>query len=156
MPDEIATDTRLRQLRKYTSVLDDGIRIPGTRIRFGLDPLLGLVPGAGDVAGAALSAAIVMEAVRQRVPATTLLRMVSNIAVDTGLGVVPIAGDLFDAAWKSNRRNLELLERHLGRPSAIQSSRILSVTLLVVAVVLLLLGIVAGIATIVWLLAKVT
>ncbi|MBP7621546.1 MAG: DUF4112 domain-containing protein, partial [Gemmatimonadales bacterium] len=103
----------LAHLRRATTLLDDGIRLPGTSFRFGLDPLLGLVPGVGDVAGAALSAAIITAAVRNGVSRFTLVRMAGNVALNATLGIVPLLGDLFDAAWKANRRNLILLERHL-------------------------------------------
>ncbi|MFN0177847.1 MAG: DUF4112 domain-containing protein [Gemmatimonadales bacterium] len=111
------TTHRLARLRRLSHWLDDGIRIPGTRLRVGLDPILGLVPGIGDAAGAILSAAIVVEAARQGVSRYTLVRMGGNIAVDAGLGAVPFIGDLFDAGWKANTRNLALLERHVEVPS---------------------------------------
>jgi hypothetical protein len=106
----------LAHLRRATTWLDDGIRVPGTSFRFGLDPLLGLIPGVGDVAGAALSAAIIAAAVRNGVSRFTLARMAGNVALDATLGTIPLLGDLFDAAWKANRRNLVLLERHLAEP----------------------------------------
>jgi hypothetical protein len=98
--------------------MDEGIRIPGTHIRIGLDPIIGLVPGIGDMAGALLSGAIVVEAMRQGISRFGIVRMAANIALDTVIGAVPILGDLFDAGWKANRRNIELLERHLGEPHA--------------------------------------
>ena len=109
---------QVERLRRYARILDDGIRIPGTGIRIGLDPILGLIPGAGDVAGAVLSGAIVLESMRQGITRYTLLRMAANIVIDTVLGAFPVLGDLFDAAFKSNRRNLELLERHAAIPPA--------------------------------------
>lgn len=108
---------RLDHLRRFSFWLDEGIRVPGTQLRIGLDPILGLVPGVGDAAGAILAAAILVEAVRQGVSRFTLVRMAANIALDAGLGAVPLVGDLFDAAWKANSRNLVLLERHLEVPS---------------------------------------
>ena len=105
------------RLRRFAYWLDEGIRIPGTRIRIGLDPILGLIPGAGDAAGAILSGAIVVEALRQRVSRYAILRMAANIAIDTLVGAVPIIGDLFDAGWKGNQKNLAILERHLAEPS---------------------------------------
>ena len=102
--------------------LDEVIRVPGTRIRIGLDPLLGLIPGLGDVVGAFLSAAIVVESLRRGVPKSTVVRIVTNIILDTTIGALPVLGDLFDFAWKSNRRNLDLLERHVVHPSKAQRS----------------------------------
>ena len=107
----------LERLRRYAYWLDEGIRIPGTRIRIGLDPILGLIPGAGDAAGAILSGAIVLESVRQGIDRVGVLRMAANIAIDTVIGAVPVLGDLFDAGWKGNKKNLAILERHLAEPS---------------------------------------
>lgn len=104
-------------LRRFAYWLDEGIRVPGTRIRIGLDPILGLVPGVGDAAGAILAAAILVEAVRRKVTRFTFLRMAANIALDAVIGAVPVLGDIFDAAWKANLRNLSLLERSRAAPS---------------------------------------
>jgi hypothetical protein len=98
--------------------MDDGIPIPGTGLRIGLDPILGLLPGIGDAAGAIVSGAIVLEAMRQRISPWALLRMLGNIALDALVGAVPLLGDLFDAGFKANARNLALLERHLAAPAA--------------------------------------
>lgn len=107
----IATSRQIEHLRRLAYWLDEGIRIPGTRIRFGLDPIIGLIPGVGDAAGAVMAAAILLEAIRQGVPRSVLIRIAANIAIDTAVGAFPLIGDLFDAAWKSNKRNLALLER---------------------------------------------
>jgi len=143
-PDPQASGT-LIQLRRATTLLDDGLRVPGTSFRFGLDPILGLVPGVGDAAGAALSASIIATAVRTGVSRFTLLRMATNVAVDAAIGVVPILGDLFDAAWKANRRNLDLLERHaVAPPEAERADRRFIVVVLVSLGLLCLALIVAG------------
>ena len=109
-------DPGLDRLRRLAWWLDDGIRIPGTGFRIGLDPILGLVPGLGDSAGALLGVAIIAEASRRGLPRLTLVRMAANIVLDTALGSVPLAGDVFDAAWKANARNFRLLERHSKVP----------------------------------------
>jgi len=96
--------------------LDAGIRIPGTNLRFGLDPILGLLPAVGDAAGAVLAGWILVEAVRLGASRATLLRMAGNVALDAGLGAVPYLGDAFDFAWKANLRNVALLQRHLAAP----------------------------------------
>jgi len=117
--------------------------VPGTGVRFGLDPILGLIPGLGDVAGAALSGYLVLLAARLGAPRVVVLRMVANVAVDSVVGSVPLLGDLFDVAWKSNTRNLALLERAIARPSETRAA-----SGAVVAGALLVLGLlaVAGIA----------
>lgn len=109
---------RLERLRAMSRLLDAAIRIPGTNFRFGLDPLIGLVPGIGDAVGAVFSGYIVLQAARLRAPKSTLIRMVVNIALDTVLGAVPVLGDLFDMGWKSNMKNMALLEDHLRQPVA--------------------------------------
>ena len=101
---------------RFAYWLDAGIRIPGTSLRFGLDPILGLIPGAGDAAGAVLAGWILIEAVRLGASRATLLRIAGNVALDAGLGAVPLLGDIFDFAWKANLRNVTLLERHLTAP----------------------------------------
>jgi hypothetical protein len=98
-----------------SQLLDNAIAIPGTRYRIGLDPIIGLIPGIGDLLGAVLSGYIILEAARAEVPAFTLARMLVNVGVDTLVGAVPALGDVFDAAWKSNTKNVALLERHLAR-----------------------------------------
>lgn len=101
---------------KFAHWLDAGIRIPGTNLRFGLDPILGLIPGGGDAAGAVLAGWIVIEAVRLGASRATLLRIAGNVALDAALGAVPFIGDVFDFAWKANLRNVALLEGHLAAP----------------------------------------
>ncbi len=98
------------------ALLDDLFRIPGTSIRFGLDPLIGLLPGIGDTLTAIVSFLIVVAGWRRGVAGVTLARMIANIALDAILGAVPVAGDLFDVAWKSNRKNFNLLVRHRRSP----------------------------------------
>ena len=94
-------------------VLDDWFRVPGTSIRFGLDGIIGLVPGLGDIIGGLASTIIVVAAWVRGVPYVTLLRMVVNIGIEVLLGTIPLLGDAFDIAWKANRRNYALIVRHL-------------------------------------------
>jgi hypothetical protein len=112
------TDDPLARARALTRLLDSAARVPGTSMRFGLDPVLGLVPGVGDVAGAVLSGYVVLLASRLGAPTTVIVRMLGNVVIDTVGGTVPVIGDLFDAGWKANTRNLTLLERHLGQPES--------------------------------------
>ena len=107
----------LRRLDKLSQLLDNAFAIPGTRLRIGLDGILGLIPGIGDAAGAVLSIYVVVQAARLGLPVSALLRMVGNVAVETVVGAVPIVGDIFDIVWKANTKNMALLRRH--RPSAI-------------------------------------
>src|SRR5438270_12280738 len=99
-------------LERLAAVLDDEFRIPGIGTRIGLDPLIGLVPGFGDVIGAALSLIFVLAAWQRRLPRITIARMIANILIDTLVGTLPIFGNIFDAYWKANRMNLSLLQRH--------------------------------------------
>lgn len=104
------------RVRRLSRVLDSAVGVPGTRIRFGLDAVLGLVPGVGDVVGAAAAGYIVLAAARLGAPASLLVRMLLNVAIDTVVGAVPLLGDLFDFGFRSNLRNVALLERHLADP----------------------------------------
>jgi hypothetical protein len=116
-PDQISkspTQDRVRRVRVLGKLLDNSIPIPGTSWKIGLDPIIGLIPGIGDFAGALLSGYIVLEAVRAEVPTLTLVRMIANVGIDTLLGAIPALGDVFDAAWKANTMNVALLERHLA------------------------------------------
>jgi len=105
----------LERMDVAATVLDDGFRVPGTHFRFGVDPVLGVLPVAGDTVATALSMYIVLEAVFAGVSLFTLVRMVFNIAVDYVAGLVPVVGDLFDAYWKANRRNVNLAARDLAK-----------------------------------------
>jgi hypothetical protein len=107
----------LARARTLARLLDTAITIPGTGIRFGADAVLGLVPGLGDVAGALLAGYLVLLAERLGAPRSVILRMLGNVALDTLGGTVPVAGDVFDVAFKSNVRNVALLERALERPA---------------------------------------
>lgn len=108
---------RLRRLEALARLLDAAFEIPFTRFRVGLDAVVGLVPGWGDVLSGLASGYIVIEAWRLGVSASTLLRMLGNIALDVLLGSVPALGDLFDVGWRANIRNVALLEQHLAHPS---------------------------------------
>jgi hypothetical protein len=104
----------LKRTRTMGTLLDDAIPIPGVGYRVGIDPILGLLPVSGDLAGAVLSAYIIAEAALVGVPPKTLGRMALNVAADTLVGSIPVAGDLFDAVWKANERNVALFEAHLA------------------------------------------
>lgn len=103
----------LRQIRLMADLMDNRFVIPGTSFRIGLDGLIGLIPGIGDIATTAISAYLVYLAHQLDLPKHLLARMVFNIAVDLSVGVVPVLGDVMDVAWKANLKNVRLLERHL-------------------------------------------
>ena len=97
--------------RRLALLMDDLVQIPGTKQGIGLDALVGLVPGVGDILGSGISGAIMFDAVRARVPVPVLARMAWNLLLDALLGLVPFAGDLLDVAHRANRRNYRLLEQ---------------------------------------------
>ena len=103
-------------LRSLEILLDEAFRIPGTGFRFGIDGIIGLVPGLGDVLAGLLSLVIPLAAWTRGVPYITLLRMATNIAIGVLGGALPLVGDVFDVWWKANRRNYRLLQRHLHQP----------------------------------------
>ena len=140
--DDARMTERRRELERLDTLgflLDNSIRVPGTGLRFGIDPLLGLVPGIGDAAGALLSAWIVVKAARLGAPVPSLLRMLLNVAVEAAVGLIPVAGDLFDAGWKANARNVALLRRELQAPGSTRRGSA-AVVLGVVLALLLVLG----------------
>ena len=105
----------LLALRNLALLLDEAVQIPGTRKRIGLDAALGLIPGVGDYVAAIFSSFIVVGAVRHRVPPLKILRMLWNICLDLLVGLVPVAGDLFDLVFKQNVGNVDLLVKHRNR-----------------------------------------
>ena len=137
--------SRVRRVRVLSKLLDNSISVPGTSWKIGFDPIVGLIPGIGDLIGAILSGYIILEAARAEVPAFTLARMLGNVGVDTLLGAVPAVGDVFDAAWKSNTRNVALLERHLARGTSGGKKRgIVGAMVLAILALIVILG--AGLA----------
>ena len=127
--------------QSLTRLLDRAIRIPGTDIYIGLDPILGaLLPELGDALTAVLSLGLLALAIRERVPKVVLFRMLVNIAIDALVGAIPLIGDVFDFAFRANEKNLELIERHRSAPG--RPAR-LSDDLVIVAVVLLAVAAVA-------------
>ena len=115
MPRQLASNEHLDYI---AALLDDMFRIPGTQIRFGLDALIGWVPGIGDAVAGIASFLIVFAAWRRGVQAITLVRMIANVLLETTLGAIPVAGDVFHVFWKANRRNYKLLIREREQPGA--------------------------------------
>lgn len=142
-----------RSLDQLSTLMDGLFRIPGTGWRIGLDAIVGLIPGIGDIATTAVSFYILAAGVRYRVPKVTLLRMAANVGVDYALGAIPVVGDLFDVAWKSNQMNVELLRRRASVPAEEaahgRASDWLFLALLVLGLLTLLVG---SIAVSLWLL----
>jgi len=114
--------------------MDAAYRVPGTSVRFGWDPIVGLIPGVGDLTTASFSVLVLYRAFRLGVPRVVLTRMMLNILIDLVVGVVPFVGDLFDVVWKSNTLNLALLERH-ERPGVRPSSGDWAVAILAFVVI---------------------
>jgi hypothetical protein len=124
-PQPLSDYEDLERLRALARVQDELVRIPGTNIRFGLDALMGLIPGAGDMVSGGVSAYVMLAATRMGAPPSVIARMAGNIALDMLIGTVPLLGDLFDVGWKSNTRNVRLLERLAVDPrGARRSSRV--------------------------------
>ena len=129
-------------VRTLARFLDEAVPIPGTGVRVGLDAIIGLVPGVGDVAGAALSGYVVLAAARLGTPPRVLLVMLFNVAVDAVIGSIPAIGDLFDVAWKANMRNAALLDRHLAAPGATRAASGWTIAAVVGSMLLLVAGVV--------------
>ena len=133
-------------LERMSWLMDDLIRVPGLGWRFGLDAIVGLIPGFGDTATSLVSIYILVSAVRYRVPKVTLLRMGMNIGIDYLVGSLPLVGDLFDAWWKSNQMNVELLSRRATVSASEARKGTLSDWLFVGLIILLLAGLAIGAA----------
>jgi len=114
---------RIARIDALATLLDTAFVIPGTTIRFGIDALIGLVPGIGDVITTALSLFIVREAHALGAPKHLVARMLVNVAFDGALGLVPLVGDAFDVAWRANRRNVDMLRRWLADESHPRTGR---------------------------------
>jgi len=144
-----------RSLDQLSRLMDGLFRIPGTGWRVGLDAIVGLIPGVGDFATTAVSFYILAAGVRYRVPKVTLLRMAANVGVDYLLGAVPVVGDLFDAAWKSNQMNVELLRRRASvTPEEATSGRASDWLFLGVILIALLLMLIGSVVVSLWLLTQ--
>ncbi|MEG4013408.1 MULTISPECIES: DUF4112 domain-containing protein [unclassified Microcoleus] len=132
----------LRRLRQISHLLDNAIPIPGTRYRIGLDPILGLIPGGGDLVGSIFAGYVVFKSAQMGVPQETLIKMAANIVFDTVAGTVPVAGDLLDVAWKANVKNIELLDAHLGSPEPGKKADWLFVAALLLGLTLIIGGVI--------------
>jgi hypothetical protein len=149
-----ATADRLARLRRLSRLLDSAIEIPGTNLRIGLDPLLGLLPVVGDAPTTAASAYVVAEAAALGAPRATLARMCLYLLVDAVFGSVPLVGDAFDVLWRANDRNVRLLEARLADPRGEARDRRVVIAL-GTAVFVAVLAVGAGAAVTVWWLLRV-
>ena len=143
-------ETRER-LKQLAWLLDSSIRIPGTRFTVGIEALIGLFPFIGDLIGVLLSSYILGEAARLGAPKSVLLRMSGNVALEGVVGMVPLAGDVFDAAYKANQRNVRLLEAWLEEPQrTVRSSRLFGALIVAGAAGFLLLLVLLAIVLVRW------
>ena len=146
--DQTRSVTIDESLERLSWLMDDLIRVPGLGWRFGLDAIVGLIPGFGDTATSLVSFYILAAAVRYRVPKVTLLRMGTNIGIDYLVGSLPLVGDLFDAWWKSNQMNVELLRKRATVSASEARKGTLSDWLFVGFIILLLAGLLIGAAAV--------
>ena len=141
VPATFDADERLRWVERIARLMDSQFTLPGTRFRFGLDPLLGLLPVVGDLGTTMVSAALLMTMFRHGASGAVVVRMALNILLDTVVGAIPILGNLFDFAYKSNERNVALLRRHYAEGRHTGSGKGLVLLLLVfLAAVVALVG----------------
>jgi hypothetical protein len=103
-----------RRLQRIAKLMDSQIRVPVIGLRIGADAIIGLVPGVGDIVTGAIGAYLIYEAQRLGIPRSAVLRMVGNIVVDTAIGAIPFAGDIWDFFFRANDRNMQILARHIG------------------------------------------
>ena len=142
LPATFDADERLRWVARVARLMDNQFRLPGTRFRFGLDPLLGLLPVVGDLSTLAVSGALLLTMMRHGASGAVVVRMTFNILLDTIVGAIPLVGNVFDFAYKSNERNVALLRRHYAEGRHRGSGKGL--------VLLLLIGFVAVFALVGW------
>ena len=116
------TNAALQRAKVIAWLTDDLVAIPGTNVRVGADAVIGLIPGVGDVLATGLASMILMESVRARVPLHVLGRMGLNLAIDPGLGIVPVVGDVLDAAHRANAKNARLLEKTISSGKQVNAS----------------------------------
>ena len=109
-------DSRIRFLRSLAWWMDSAVGIPGTRFRIGMDAVIGLIPGIGDVTGLVVGSMVLAEAVHRGAPPSVLVRMLWNLGRDAVVGTIPVVGDIHDVVFRANQRNMALLEEHCRDP----------------------------------------
>ena len=157
IPEVIEADEKLPAdlvaLRRFAFWMDEAFTIPGTRFHIGADALLGLIPGIGDIIGGVLSTWIIAGALRHRVPARVIMRMVFNIVLDLLFGAIPVAGDAFDFLYEENMMNMRLLEKHRDRrrPPRTMAGIALAISAIVLFILIVAIAILVGtIALVLW------
>ena len=135
-PDPPTSDPRWLEVRRLADLLDSRFRIPGTRQTFGIEPVIGIIPGVGDAVGLVASAYLVSRAVGLGARGWTLASMLVTIVLDATVGSVPVAGTVFDVVYKANTRNVRLLEEHVTDPGAARARARRTVVRSLAAVVL--------------------
>ena len=157
VPDVIEPDSKLPRdlvaLRRFAFYMDEAFTVPGTPFKVGIDALLGLIPGVGDVIGGVLSSWIVIGALRHRVPARIIARMVLNIGIDLLFGAVPVAGDVFDFLYEENVKNMRLLEKHRDRrrpPRSFAAIALVAACIVLLVITMAVLCVAGVIALVFW------
>ncbi|MGL4185473.1 MAG: DUF4112 domain-containing protein [Thiotrichaceae bacterium] len=135
---QITKQEKAQRLEKLAWILDSVIPIPGTNWRIGLDGLIGLIPGVGDISAGAISTYILYQALRMGVPTMVVGRMLLNIVMESVVGVIPFFGDIFDFAFKSNKRNVELLREYVDQPDTVKRRSTFTVIITIVGFLLVL------------------
>lgn len=161
IPDVVEPDEKLPRdlvaLRRFAYFMDEAFRVPGTRFRIGADALLGLIPGIGDVIAGVMSTWIIIGALRHRVPAWIIVRMVLNVLLDLLFGAVPVAGDVFDFMFEENVANMRLLEKHRDRrrpPRSTAQIALVAAIIIGIVIVFAVGLVVAVIALVLWLIGQ--
>lgn len=143
-----STDPKLKWVEWVSYLMDEKFRLPGTNFRFGLDPLLNLIPGVGDLSGFIVSSVLVITMARHGVSKKVLLMMSLNVVLDTVIGAIPLIGQIFDFAYKSNTRNIRLLQAHYqegkyqGSGKGILITIVLAFTVLLILIIYLIYGLI--------------
>ena len=138
----------IKQLERWAWLLDNSIRIPGTSIKMGLDSLISLIPGIGDITGGALSSYILLQAVNTGVSPIVIARMAVNIVLDMLIGMIPLIGDIFDISFKANLRNIELMTSYFNSPQEAVKRNTISIVIISISLI-------SALVIIVWITIKI-